>query len=306
MGKKRTKNTDEQLLKVQSNLKTAIKVIDHVLDGNNLGESIRTEQVNPVAFQKVLAAADNLILSEPRPQKSFEVEDPMDYLMTPIELLYALVFGTPPMDIGACTLPDDAEETYNYVVKDLTDVEKAVLEKHIFQRMTLKAIGEEWGLRITNVRYIETKALRKLRYPKRCEALRVGLRKYNEMVEQDRQMKEEKAQALKDAYQKEIEKIMTDENIIETTLLSESTDVLGLGVRIENLLWRHGIYLLKQIAGTPWKTMEKFSGLGDRSLAEIKTKWTEYLKENGLSEDAIYKLKAKWESESKREQSICY
>jgi len=94
------------------------------------------------------------------------------------ENVYCAVFGV----LEHPNMPPDAEETLEYVMGTLPQLEAEMFMMNYRDDMSIEAISKKCGVAKERVRYIIHKAMRKVRHRSRSEILIVGREAYLNLV----------------------------------------------------------------------------------------------------------------------------
>lgn len=137
---------------------------------------------------------------------------------------------------GEYPLPEDICETADWLVSTLKDSERQVIEMRYKDGLTLQKCGELLGVTRERIRQIQNKALRRLRTPKCCQRLRVGISEY-------KRAEQEYIKAKEEIWQKEINKIK------DSLQSGNERDIedLDLSVRAFNALKLNGINTIETL-----------------------------------------------------------
>ena len=191
-------------------------------------------------------------------------------------------------------LPQDAEETLDYVLETLTPREADVFKLNYKYEWVYRDIGEKHGVTSERVRQIHARALRKLRHPSRSNILLIGREtylteivaaneetksKYNKRIASlERLIQQQEAEiASRLGEVAELEKQADPAHDILKTSVSE----LDLSVRSRNGLIRAGIHTVKEILDYGY--LLRIRSLGVQSVNEIEDKVTVLMKAAGCT-----------------------
>ena len=158
------------------------------------------------------------------------------------------------------------------VTETLTEREAEIIEKHYRDKLSLEAIGREYGVTTERIRQVEAKALRKLNHPGRLKGYAAV--PYKSWLAE--RMAREKAEERLDWFLQHgnyavvlAEKdARTSEEIAGETYIED----LDLSVRSFNCLKRAQINTVAQILALDYDVAIHIRNLGKRSLEEIVRK----------------------------------
>ena len=166
--------------------------------------------------------------------------------------LYAKVFGISIEEADAM-MPDDAEETVEYILSTLTDREAGVIRQRMRpNRIPMETIGEQYGVSRERIRQIEAHCLRKMRRPKTVELLKNGIGK---MEETDSDFSQER---------------------IADEVLAIPIKDLDLSARAYHRLHFNGMKTVGDVAKMRKRDIAHWYGVGDHTMNEIVCKMREY------------------------------
>lgn len=150
-------------------------------------------------------------------------------------------------------IPPDFEASFKFILEEtLTERETYILYAFFRNRMKLREIGEQYGIKAERVAQIRDKAIRRIKHPSRCKYLKYGM----EVIEK---------------WEKEPPKATPVEknNVIE----------LDLGVKAFNCLYRANITTIEQLTMCTKSQLRQLRNMGVGTLAEVERK----LNERGLA-----------------------
>lgn len=148
---------------------------------------------------------------------------------------------------------DVLEERIEKMLDEIPPKEKDVLCYRYKEQLTLKVVAEKCGLTAGRIGQIESKALMRLRFPRRSDFIKTGI-----YIEKQKES--------------------TMENMSPDTMLIEH---LGLPVRTYNCLKRAGYNTLKELLMMSDNDFWQVRNMGAKSIEEVKEKLKPYRKENG-------------------------
>ena len=186
-------------------------------------------------------------------------------------------------------MPKDADDVLRWLMKNeegfLTKDELTAIRLYYIEDMTLKRVGEEFGIRGEEVRHkLLERAFIKLREPSLTNlVIEVGLDVYEEAEEQYDEAREAKvayAVARLEELDKELraieEKTSRMKEVLDEWKGAKTIDSLGLSVRATNALHRKGYHYAVDVANlTPYQ-INHIPNFGRCSKEEVKAK-LEYL-----------------------------
>lgn len=175
--------------------------------------------------------------------------------------VYAAVFGIKKDESIEVYIPNDASETLQKILLELTERERLVLLEIYREMKTLQEVAELCDITRERIRQIETKALRKLRRPRIIRWMKLGNSLYENHVAE---MQTAKVKTISDL-----------EKFADTVPIEE----LELSARLYNCLKRKGISSLGDILLASPEELMTIRNLGRKTALEL----IEKLDENGIN-----------------------
>lgn len=186
----------------------------------------------------------------------------------PQNLLQAIVQNTstePPQN-----MTEDRIRGLQYAMSTLEPREYEVLMYRYNSKLTLRAIGEIYGLSVERMRQVENKALRKLRTPSRWNYIKLGVAGYwqqrkKQYYDQGYRM------GYLDGYKNGIkdEKEGRDRNYQNNPVLNLIIENLELSTRAFQCLRRMGCNRIGDVIDKDTDTILRTRNMGKRSMDEI-------------------------------------
>lgn len=255
---------------VQEKLEESMCLLQKVMDACNeclktdasWNQACRTRGLEPLKARQVVLRIHKCAGVVPQ-----LVDIGLDDMYDGYEKFYRAVFGSNIFKDAAA--PYDYKESALHVIKDtgLTDRESLVLMQHFGlgehePPKTLEAVAASLGINRSWASQIEANALRKCRYKKRLDVLKMGLAKYTQLDRQAREYTEQelaqsrmehealmakqdsehkkRMAAIRDCpYEDAVVKLLPDD--IKEKLDRTPIDVLSLTVRARNVLKRRDV-----------------------------------------------------------------
>lgn len=254
----------------------ALKKIEKVLEETKAGEKTiaRACEDNGIPYTRFLRSVKVLACFEGISGHT-KIDEYKE--LSGIEKLYSDVFGVCADDV-INTMPDDADETIEWVIKTLTPREEKVLklrygiEKDC--RVSLEEVGNELNVTKERVRQIELKAIRKLRHKSRAEKLLLGKGAFAQAESEYEKEKAKRIEEYRDRF------LMCDKQLVKQNREAEKGNReivengtildLDLSVRSYNCLWRAGIRTLKDLSELSREDLLKIRNLGRSCADEIE------------------------------------
>lgn len=168
------------------------------------------------------------------------------------------------------TMTDDRIRGLQYAMSTLEPREYEVLMYRYNSKMTLRAIGEIYGLSVERMRQIENKALRKLRTPSRWNYIKLGVAGYWQQ-----RKKQYYDQGYRTGYLDGYENGVKDEKegrkraYEDNPVLDLIIENLELSTRAFQCLRRMGCHRIGDVAAKDAESILKTRNMGKKSMDEI-------------------------------------
>lgn len=183
----------------------------------------------------------------------------------------------PTKDADTYVKPYDINGSLAYVIAALTEREQTVLKRRYQERMTYKAIGEEFGCSGSRVQQILAKSLRKMRHPSRYRYITRGIQGYiGALVDERIESMTDKFETL---YQRNYERgyaegyadAIAKEAAAHETPTPQDTPLedLNLSVRAYNCLFRANIKTLSAISKMTGNDLLAVRNMGRKCVQEV-------------------------------------
>lgn len=248
----RTTFSDERLTKAARVFRNIADTLDETVQGKYFGTAAEEHNLDYQKLRQLLQTINSIDISTSTTKKKpLEIKDQYKERveLEPFEMGYCKIFGIPKSEIFNYEIPEDAQETLEYIAKQALSEREYFVFTSVCQSRTLESIGNDMGVQRERVRQIDAKAYRKMHYPRYVHVLELGLKEYNlrEMI-----AKKAKEDANEEYHKKleEDEKRTTFENLQKRILDSAEkipVYMLRLSQKEENTLKEHGIRIIADL-----------------------------------------------------------
>lgn len=267
--------TNQNLNQIEAVLNAELDMVKKAREGISFVQSAQENHLNLRNVHTMFRVA----LQSDYNTSSLELQNPADFLLTPVERLYSDIFGYTKQRWleENPILPADAEKSLRQVMQELSGQEQQLLSLYYFEEKSYTDCAKEMKMTTAQAHSRTVKAIRKLRHPKRARILKLGLSEI-------KRIKKEREALFIGAKTG----TFAEDSI---QLLKNSIDSLYLPKRAEHALKRNGYFTVKDILSTDWAELQKFHGIGDAALSQIQRHITLYFQTYGLSSVDVQKLR---------------
>lgn len=177
--------------------------------------------------------------------------------------LLCIVLGEEPE-----TLAPDFDASVEYVLSTtLTEKESSIIRQRYKDGLTYAECGKILGVTRERIRQIESKAIRKLRYPSRLKFLCLGVLGVIKEVKMERA--EHYGLVISECMQKVMDAININGKVTADEKPDLELDELELSVRSYNCLRRAGVNRVSDIIRMDYDQLTKLRNMGKKSHDEI-------------------------------------
>lgn len=250
----------ETLVQIASVVNTVSEILADTLSGEKpMSQACRERGMDYIRFrrfcEKFLQVRDG-----GKPKKGGIPE----YEPTFYEEFYSKAFGVP-ADEASTMMPEDAEETVEYILSTLDEKEADIFRRHLSGE-PMHIIGESYGVTRERIRQIELGTIRKLHSQPRFRILMIG--KAESEIKDIQDMLREKRFA--DATAKLVDDLRSMEADREKRYSEMWIDELELSTRAYNCLKKGNINTVGELLQYDRRSLSKIRGMGETSLEEIE------------------------------------